>query len=71
MEKFSVPLALSEWKPTATGEFPQQRARNATFDVFFDVILKEQLSTQSSADDLRRHGGHCGVIVISVHHSNP
>ena len=64
MGTFSALLALCQGNPSVTDGFPSQRARNAGLAVFFDAILNKQLSKQSSVGDLRRHGGHCEVIVM-------
>ena len=48
MEAISAPLALCEGNPPVTGGVPSQRARNAGFEVFFDVRLKKRLNKQSS-----------------------
>ena len=44
METFSVLLALCEGNPPVTGEFPSQRPVTRSFDVFFDLRLKNRLS---------------------------
>ena len=47
METFSASLNLCEGKPAVTGGFPTQRPVTRSFDVFFDLSLKKQLSKQA------------------------
>ena len=42
----------------ATGEFPANRPVTQSFDIFFDLHQKQQLSKQWRAGDLRRHRTH-------------
>ena len=64
METFFALLALCEGNSPVIGEFPSQRASNAGFGVFCDVSLNIRLHKQLWAGDLRRHDGHCDVIVM-------
>ena len=48
METFSALLTLYERNPPVIDGFPSQRASNASFEVFFSVILNKSLDTQSS-----------------------
>ena len=57
-------MTLSQGNQPVTGEFPSQRASNASFD-FCYVSLNKRLNKQLSAGDLRRHGGHCDVTVMN------
>ena len=47
METFSALLAICAGNSPVTGEFPAQRPVTRSFDVFFDLRLNKQLSTQS------------------------
>ena len=47
METFSALLAICAGNSPVTGEFPAQRPVTRSFDVFFDLSLKEWLSKQS------------------------
>ena len=47
-----------------TDEFPAQRPVTRSFDVFFELRLKQQLSKNGDAGDLRDHRGHYDVIVM-------
>ena len=46
METISALLAMSAGDSPVTGEFPAQRPRTRSFDVFFDLRLNKQLSKQ-------------------------
>ena len=46
MEKFSALLAFCEGNSSAIGEFPAQRPVTRSFDLFFDLGLRQQLSKQ-------------------------
>ena len=50
----------------ATGEFSSQRPVTRSFDVFFDLRLKNGWANNRDADDLRRHRAHYDVTVM--HH---
>ena len=62
METFSALLALCAGNSPVTGEFPAQRPVTRSFDVFFDVRLKNRVKIRE-AGDLRRHRAHYDVIV--------
>ena len=47
METFSAWLAICARNSPVTSEFPSQRPVTRGFDVFFDLCLNKQLSTQS------------------------
>ena len=47
-----------------TGEFSAQRPVTRTFDVFFDLRLKNGWVNNREAGDLRRHHAHYDVIVM-------
>ena len=47
METFSALLAICAGNSPIPGEFPAQRPVTRSFDVFFDLRLKKQLSKQS------------------------
>ena len=47
METFSTLVALCMGNSPVTSEFPSQRPVKWSFDVFFDLCLNKQLSTQS------------------------
>ena len=44
IETFSALLVICLGNSTVTGEFPAQRPVMWSFDVFFDLLLNEQLS---------------------------
>ena len=78
METFSALLVLSAGNSPVTGEFPSQRPLTRSFDVFFDLRLNKELSTQSwgwwfetSLGSLWRHcdvpENMCNSIVNTVH----
>ena len=67
METFSALLALCEGSSLLTGEFPSQRPVTRSFDVFYDLHLNKRWVNNCEAGDLRRHGAHYDVIVISHH----
>ena len=54
METFSASLALCEGNPPVTGGFPSQRPVTRSFDVFFDVRLKNGWANTWDAGDIRR-----------------
>ena len=64
METFYVLLNLCDGKSPVTGGFPSQRASNADFVAFFDVILNTQLHKQSIAGDLRLLNGHFDMTIM-------
>ena len=62
METFSALLAICARNSPVTGEFPEQRPVNRSFDVFFDLRPNKRLSKQSwglwfetPSRQLRRH----------------
>ena len=65
METFSALLALCAGNSPVTGEFPAQRPVTRSFDVFFDLRLKNGWVNNRQAGDLRRHRSHYDVIVMS------
>ena len=64
METFSTLLALCEGKSPVTGESPSQRPVTRSFDVFFDLRLKNSWVNNRDAGDLRRHLAHYDVTVM-------
>ena len=66
METFSALLALCQWNPPVTGEFPSQRPVTRSFDVFFDLHLKKRLN-KHWATDSRRHRANFDVTVIQTY----
>ena len=64
METFSALLAICAGNSPVPGEFPAQRPVTRSFDVFFDLRLKNN----REAGDLIRYRAHYDVIVMaSVH----
>ena len=59
MEIFSALLTI------CVGEFPAQRPVTRSFDVFFDLRLKNDWVNNSEDGDLRRHRAHHDVTVMS------
>ena len=64
METFSALLAYCAGNSPVTGEFPAHRPVTRSFDVFFDLLLNQQLNKQWDAGDLRRHHAHYDVIAM-------
>ena len=64
METFSVLLAFCAGNSPVTGEFPAQRPVTRSFDVFFDLSLKNGWVNNREAADLRRHRGHYDVNLM-------
>ena len=60
MEAFSALLDLCAGNSPVPGEFPTQRPVTRSFDVSFDLRLKNN----GEAGDLRRHLVHYDVIVM-------
>ena len=52
---FSALLAICAGNSPITGEFPAQRSATRSFDVFFDLLLKNRWVNIRDAGDLRRH----------------
>ena len=50
MEKNSVLLALGEGNPPFTSGFPSQRPVTQSFDMFFDLHLKQTIETLVISD---------------------
>ena len=71
METFSALLATCAGNSPVAGEFPAQRPGTRSFDVFFDLLLNNQLSKQSWGwwfETLSRSlSRHCNVVMISQH----
>ena len=64
METSSALLAICAGISPGTSEFRTQRPVKRSFDVFFD--LKQRLSKQPWAGDLRRHRAHYDVTVMEL-----
>ena len=64
METVSVLMAIFAGYSPVTGEFPAERPATRSFDVFFDLRPNKRSSNNCEAGDLRRHRGHCYVIVM-------
>ena len=61
-----VLLDLCEGNSPVAGEFPSQRPVTRSFDVFFDVRLKNGWAIHQDAGDLRRHRAHYDITVMST-----
>ena len=66
METFSVLLAICAGNSPVPGEVSTQRPVRQSFDVCFDLRLKNDRENNGEAGDLRRHCTHYDVIVMSV-----
>ena len=64
METVSVLLNLCAGNSPVTGEFPAQMTMTQSFDVFFDLCLKNGGVNNGIAGDLRRHRAHYDVTVV-------
>ena len=64
METSCALLALSVGNSRVTGEFPSQRPVTRSFDVFFDLRLKNGWVNNEDAGDLRSHRAHYDVTVM-------
>ena len=64
METLSVFLALCVGNSPVTGEFPLQRPVTRSFDVFFDLCLKNGWISNHKAGDLICHRASYDVTVI-------
>ena len=65
METFSMLLAIGAGNSPVPGEFPAQRPGMQSFDVFFDLRLKNNgWVNNREAGDLRRQRAHNDVTVI-------
>ena len=67
METFSALLALCAGNSPVTGEFPSQRPVMWSFNMFFDLRLKNGRVNNRNAGDLRRHCAHYDVTVMQSH----
>ena len=61
METFYVLLALCAGISPVTGEFPAQRPVTRSFDVFFDLHLKNGWVSNREAGDLSSLWRHCNA----------
>ena len=66
METYSALLAISAENSPVPAEFPAHRPVKRSFDVFFDLRLKNDWVNYREAGDLRRHQAHCDVIVMNI-----
>ena len=64
METFSDLLAICAGNSPVTGEFPARRLVTRSFDVFFNLRLKNVWVNIGEAGDLRRHRAHYDIIVM-------
>ena len=64
METFCTLLALYAGNSLVPGEFPSQRLVTPSFDVFFDLRLKNGSVNTREAGDLRRYRAHYDVIIM-------
>ena len=62
METLSALLVLCVGNSPVTGEFPSQKPLTRSFDIFFDLRLKNRWANKRGAGDLRRHRAHYDVI---------
>ena len=60
MERFWALLALCKRNPPVTGEFSPQRPVTQSFNIFIGV----RLNKHPDANDLKRYGAHCDVILM-------
>ena len=62
---------MFEGNPPVTDGFPSQRPVTRSFDVLFDLRLKKKTvkkpQDNRDAGDLRRHGAHYDVTVMTWH----
>ena len=61
---------MFEGNPPVTDGFPSQRPVTRSFDVLFDLRLKEngkKKQDNRDAGDLRRHSAHYDVTVMTWH----
>ena len=68
METFYALLALCAGNSSVTGKFPSQRPVTQSFDVFFDLRLKNDWVYTRDAGDLRRHRAHYDVTAMVIPH---
>ena len=64
METFSTLLAICAGNSSVIGEFPTQRPVTRSFDVLFELRLKNGWVNNGDAGDLRRHRADYDVIVM-------
>ena len=65
METFSALLAICAGNSPVPGEFLAQRPVTRSFDVFFDLRVKNGWVNNGEAGDLRRYRAHYDVTVMS------
>ena len=70
METFSALLAICVGNSPVTDEFPSQRPVTLSFEVFFDLRLKNGWVNNRESGDLRHHRAHYDVIVKGKHSSH-
>ena len=68
METFSALLAICAGNSPVLGEFPAQRPVTRSFDVFFDLHLKNGWENNRGAGGLRRYRAYYDVIVMEEIH---
>ena len=61
---FSALLTFCAANSPVTGKFPTQRPVTQSFDIFFDLCLKNGWVNNNDAGDLRRHRAHYDVTVM-------
>ena len=64
MEIISALLAFCAGNSPVPGEFPSQRPVTQSFDIFFDLCLKNSWVNNREAGNLRRHQAHYDVSVM-------
>ena len=65
MEAFSALLTICARNSPCTGEFPAQRPVTRSFDILFDLRLKNGWVNNHEAGDLRRHHAHYDITVMA------
>ena len=66
METFSALLALCAGNSPVTGEFLSQRPVTQSFDLFFDLRLKNGRVNHRDAGDLRHNRAHYDVTIMRL-----
>ena len=66
VETFFALPALSVGKSPVTGEYPFTKPVTRSFDVFFDMCLKNGQVYNREVRDLRRHRAHYDVTVMTI-----
>ena len=66
METFSSLLAICAGNSPVPGEFPAQRPVTRSFDVFFDLRLKNGWVKNRVVGDFRRYRAHYDAIVMDT-----